>query len=136
MTEIHIVGTAHVSQKSVAEVRDTVDAVNPDVIAIELDKGRFATLKKQMQEEADAASGIVREEDSKAPEVKSILSGNFMVMIVQWLLAYVQRKIGLNVGVEPGAEMKEAIRLAEERGIRLMLIDRDINTNAFNVNYF
>ena len=127
MTEIHIVGTAHVSQKSVAEVRDTVDAVNPDVIAIELDKGRFATLKKQMQEEADAASGIVREENSKAPEVKSILSGNFMVMIVQWLLAYVQRKIGLNVGVEPGAEMKEAIRLAEERGIRLMLIDRDIN---------
>ena len=80
-----------------------------------------------MKEEADSASGIVREEDSKAPEVKSILSGNFMVMIVQWLLAYVQRKIGLNVGVEPGAEMKEAIRLAEERGIRLMLIDRDIN---------
>lgn len=127
MTEIHIVGTAHVSQKSVSEVRETVEQVNPDVIAIELDKGRFATLKKQMQEEADAASGIEREEDSKAPEVKSILSGNFMVMIVQWLLAYVQRKIGLNVGVEPGAEMKEAIRLAEERGIRLMLIDRDIN---------
>lgn len=46
MTEIHIVGTAHVSQKSVAEVRDMVDAVNPDVIAIELDNGRFATLKK------------------------------------------------------------------------------------------
>ncbi len=129
MTEIHIVGTAHVSQKSVQEVRDTVEAVNPDVIAIELDKGRFATLKKQMQEEADAAAGVVREEgEGKVPEVKSILSGNFMVMIVQWLLAYVQRKIGLNVGVEPGAEMKEAIRLAEERGIKLLLIDRDINT--------
>lgn len=129
MTEIHIIGTAHVSQKSVDEVRETVDAVNPDVIAIELDQGRFATLKKQMKEEEDAKAGISSDDtDAKAPEVKSILSGNFMVMIVQWLLAYVQRKIGFNVGVEPGAEMKEAIRLAEERGIRLMLIDRDINT--------
>ncbi|HJJ71231.1 MAG TPA: TraB/GumN family protein [Methanocorpusculum sp.] len=128
MAEIHIVGTAHVSQKSVNEVLETVDLVNPDVIAIELDQGRFATLKKQMKEEEDAKAGIVSDEaDGKAPEVKSILSGNFMVMIVQWLLSYVQRKIGLNVGVEPGAEMKEAIRLAEERGIRLMLIDRDIN---------
>ena len=129
MAEIHIVGTAHVSQKSVNEVRETIDSVNPDVIAIELDQGRFATLKKQMKEEEDAKAGIVHEEEeeTKAPEVKSILSGNFMVMIVQWLLSYVQRKIGLNVGVEPGAEMKEAIRLAEERGIRLMLIDRDIN---------
>ena len=81
-----------------------------------------------MREEEDAREGIVREEtEAKAPEVKSILSGNFMVMIVQWLLSYVQRKIGFNVGVEPGAEMKEAIRLAEERGIKLMLIDRDIN---------
>lgn len=128
MAEIHIVGTAHVSQKSVNEVLETVDLVNPDVIAIELDQGRFATLKKQMKEEEDAKAGIVSEEaDGKAPEVRSILSGNFMVMIVQWLLSYVQRKIGLNVGVEPGAEMKEAIRLSEERGIRLMLIDRDIN---------
>ena len=37
MTEIHIVGTAHVSQKSIDEVRAAVDTVNPDVIAIELD---------------------------------------------------------------------------------------------------
>lgn len=128
MAEIHIVGTAHVSQKSVNEVRETIDLVNPDVIAIELDPGRFSTLKKQMQEEEDAKEGIVHEdEDGKAPEVKNMLSGNFMVMIVQWLLAYVQRKIGFNVGVEPGAEMKEAIWLAEERGAKLMLIDRDIN---------
>ena len=68
MAEIHIVGTAHVSQKSVNEVLETVDLVNPDVIAIELDQGRFATLKKQMKEEEDAKAGIVSEEaDGKAP---------------------------------------------------------------------
>lgn len=39
MTEIHIVGTAHVSQKSIDEVREKVEAADPDVIAIELDPG-------------------------------------------------------------------------------------------------
>ena len=87
MAEIHIVGTAHVSQKSVNEVLETVDLVNPDVIAIELDQGRFATLKKQMKEEEDAKAGIVSEEaDGKAPEVRSILSGNFMLMIFAIIL--------------------------------------------------
>lgn len=122
MTEIHIVGTAHVSEKSVEEVRAAVDAVNPDVIAIELDAGRYAGLKQSMRE----AAGEVPESESKGPEIKSILKGNFTVMLIQWILAYVQRKIGMNVGVEPGAEMKEAVRLAEERNIKLLLIDRDI----------
>jgi len=130
MTEIHIVGTAHVSQKSIDEVREKVDAVNPDVIAIELDPGRFAALKQQMKEAEDRENGILPTEDGKkeAPEVKSLLKGNFTLMLVQWILAYVQRKIGMNVGVEPGAEMKEAIKIAEERNIRILLIDRNINT--------
>lgn len=122
MTEIHIVGTAHVSQKSIQEVRDTIDAVNPDAIAIELDAGRFASLKQQMREASDETTA----DDNKAPEVKTLLKGNFTLMLIQWILAYVQRKIGMNVGVEPGAEMKEAIAIAEERNIRLLLIDRDI----------
>ncbi|HJJ31241.1 MAG TPA: TraB/GumN family protein [Methanocorpusculum sp.] len=205
MTQIHIVGTAHVSEKSIREVLETVERVHPEVIAIELDPGRYAALKQQMREEdaakaaaaaeaaklaeeaaktetsaadaetaADTAAAVpapasaadsslfvstgsseyvqaatasdvsaaeapakssvpfVKVEvtpvqEKKAPEVKKLLSGNFTIMIVQWLLAYVQRKIGFNVGVEPGAEMKAAIRIAEERGIRIALIDRDIN---------
>jgi pheromone shutdown-related protein TraB len=129
MTEIHIVGTAHVSQKSIDEVREKVEAADPDVIAIELDPGRFAALKQQMKEAQDQESGAApsEEEKTQAPEVKSLLKGNFTLMIVQWILAYVQRKIGMNVGIEPGAEMKEAIKIAEEKNIRLLLIDRNIN---------
>ena len=127
MTEIHIVGTAHVSQKSIDEVREAVDTINPDVIAIELDPGRFAALKQQMKEAKDAADGTApTPETHESPEIRDLLKGNFTLMLVQWILAYVQRKIGMNVGIEPGAEMKEAIRLAEERGIRLVLIDRDL----------
>lgn len=184
MTQIHIVGTAHVSEKSIREVREAVDTYNPEVIAIELDPGRYAGLRQQMREEAaakaaeEAAAAAAAAEQQpddgtvsitvdagegntyitgavvtdvpertvmplpvpeaapaaapapakgKTPEIRQMLKGNFTITLVQWLLAYVQRKIGLNVGVEPGAEMKEAIRLAEERHIRLALIDRDIN---------
>ncbi|HJJ53681.1 MAG TPA: TraB/GumN family protein, partial [Methanocorpusculum sp.] len=130
MTEIHIVGTAHVSQKSIDEVHEAVDRVNPDVIAIELDPGRFKALKLQMREAEELEQGILPNDTIKpvAPEVKDLLKGNFTLMLVQWILAYVQRKIGMNVGIEPGAEMKAAIKIAEERNITIVLIDRNINT--------
>lgn len=124
MTEIHIVGTAHVSEKSINEVRETIENVEPDVIAIELDPGRYSALKQQMKEDAGDESS----DEKKSIEVKSLLKGNFTLMLVQWILAYVQRKIGMNVGVEPGAEMKEAMKIAEEKNIPVMLIDRDIRT--------
>jgi pheromone shutdown-related protein TraB len=111
MTEIRIVGTAHVSQQSVDEVRAAIGEFTPDVVAIELDPSRFSALKRQAAD----------------PSVKDVLEvKNFNSLLVQWLLAYLQRKIGLDVGVEPGAEMKAAIEEAEARGIAIALVDRDI----------
>jgi pheromone shutdown-related protein TraB len=111
MGEIRIVGTAHVSKESVLEVREAIGEFSPDVVAVELDAGRYAGLKKQAQEAS----------------VESVLEAKtFTQLLVQWILAYLQRKIGLDVGVEPGAEMKAAIEEAEARGIRVGLIDRDI----------
>lgn len=111
MAEIKIVGTAHVSQKSVEEVEAAIVEFNPEVVAIELDPSRFAALKKQARD----------------PTVNDVLEvKNFNSLLVQWLLAYLQRKIGVDVGVEPGAEMKAAIASAESRGIAIALVDRDI----------
>ena len=111
MAEIKIVGTAHVSQQSVDEVRTAIDEFHPDVVAIELDTARYSALKKQ----------------GRDPTVEDVLEvKNFNSLLVQWLLAYLQRKIGFDVGVEPGAEMKAAIEEAEQRGIPLALVDRDI----------
>lgn len=112
MAEIKIIGTAHVSQASVDEVRAAIDDYKPDVVAIELDPSRFAALKRQAAD----------------PTVKDVLEvKNFNTLLVQWLLAYLQRKIGLDVGVEPGAEMKIAIEEAEKHGIPIALVDRDIS---------
>lgn len=111
MAEIKIIGTAHVSQKSVDEVRLGIETFQPDVIAIELDQGRYQGLKQGAAE----------------PDVEKILDAkNFNQLLIQWVLAYIQRRIGMDVGVEPGAEMKAAIAMAEERNIEIALIDRDI----------
>ncbi|HRY75136.1 MAG TPA: TraB/GumN family protein [Methanoregulaceae archaeon] len=111
MAELRIVGTAHVSKESVDEVEAAFAEFNPDVVAVELDPGRYAALKKKMAE----------------PTVSEVLqSGNFTQLLIQWTLSYLQRKIGMDVGVEPGAEMKAAIAKAEEGHKRIALIDRDI----------
>lgn len=111
MAEIKIIGTAHVSAESVREVREAIDTFTPDVVAVELDAGRYAGMKKQVQETSV----------SEVLEAKT-----FTQLLVQWILAYLQRRIGLDVGVEPGAEMKAAVEVAEARGIAIGLIDRDI----------
>jgi pheromone shutdown-related protein TraB len=111
MAEIRIIGTAHVSQQSVDEVRTAIEEFKPDIVAIELDTARYTAVKKQARD----------------PSVDDVLEvKNFNSLLVQWLLAYLQRKIGIDVGVEPGAEMKIAITEAEQRNIPLALVDRDI----------
>jgi len=45
--EVVIVGTAHVSEKSAAEVRDAVREEKPDAVAVELDPRRYEKVKQQ-----------------------------------------------------------------------------------------
>ena len=111
MSDITIIGTAHVSQKSIDEVTTAIHEIHPDVVAIELDQGRYLGMKRQLEN----------------PSIESVLeSKNFNQLLIQWMLAYIQRKIGMDVGVEPGAEMKAASQEAEALEIPLALIDRNI----------
>ena len=110
---IIIVGTAHVSEKSIAEVNEVIEREKPDIVAVELDNARFKAIKG--------------EEQVKEINVKDLLSGGkFYYFMLHWLLAYVQKKIGADTGVKPGAEMMAAIEQAEKSGAKIALIDRDI----------
>jgi len=50
--EITIIGTAHISSESVEEVKQALDEIKPDVIAIELDDERYKSMteKKNWQD--------------------------------------------------------------------------------------
>ncbi len=108
---IILVGTGHILEKSVKEVEEVIDREEPDVVAVELCEGRFRALKGDV---ADFS-------------IKDVISGGSpFLLLTHWLLAYVQRKMGAELGIEPGADMMAAIKKAEERGCEIALIDRPI----------
>ncbi len=110
--EIIIIGTAHVSNKSVEEVKYVIERERPQIVAVELCAKRYHALRGDVPEELS---------------IRDILKGGKLYFVlVQWLLAFAQKKIGADVGVKPGAEMLSAIDKAEEIGARIVLVDRDI----------
>lgn len=111
---IYIVGTAHVSAQSVADVRAAVAAVRPDAIAIELCEPRY--------------QGLVKKEAWKHTNVFQVVrQGKAMFLLAQLVLQSFYRRLGKQLEVEPGAEMLAAAACAEETGARLELIDRRID---------
>lgn len=115
---LKIIGTAHVSEKSVEEVRNTILEDKPQVVAIELDTGRYQRL---IQEKMGVA-------EKPNFSISDIIKGNNMgLFLVSGLLTYMQRRIGNDLGVKPGSEMMVAVEAAEEVGAKIALIDRDIN---------
>lgn len=111
---IIIVGTAHVSEQSVREVEEAIESHKPYTVAVELDDRRF----KALQEGGN---------QNKEIQIKELLKGNnFFIFLIQTLLAFLQRKVGAQMGVKPGAEMIAAIDAAKKNGLEVALIDRDI----------
>ncbi|HTY91157.1 MAG TPA: TraB/GumN family protein [Methanocella sp.] len=114
LDNIMLVGTAHVSEKSVKEVEEAIEAYKPDVVAIELDARRYRSLKEGNQE-------------NKEIPIKELLKGNNLaIFLIQTMLAFVQRKVGAEMGVKPGSEMLAAIDAANARHLSIALIDRDL----------
>ncbi|MDZ4170604.1 MAG: TraB/GumN family protein [Methanobacteriaceae archaeon] len=115
---LKIIGTAHVSEKSVEEVKNAILEDKPEVVAVELDAGRYHRL---IQEKL----GVEEKTDISVSDI--IKGDNIGLFLVSGLLTYMQKKIGNDLGVKPGSEMLVAVDAANEVGARIALIDRDIN---------
>jgi len=115
---LEIIGTAHVSEKSVEKVRNTILEKKPDVVAVELCINRYNNLMNER-------NAIDTKKEFQIKEL--IKGGNLSLFLISGFLAYMQRKIGDEVGVKPGSEMLAAIDAANEVGARVVLIDRDIS---------
>lgn len=115
---LKIIGTAHVSQESVDEVKDAIYEYHPDVVAIELDRARYTKLKEQMM-------GIERDDTISVSKI--IKENKVGLFFTSTLLSYFQSKIGADLDVAPGSEMIGAIEASEDLGIPIALIDRDVN---------
>ena len=111
---VRVVGTAHVSAESVERVEEVIEAERPDVVAVELDEGRYRQMQGEVADDLEASD---------------LLDGNTVFQfIAYWMLSYVQARMGDQFDIEPGADMKAAVDVAERVGSGVALVDRDIQT--------
>lgn len=108
-----LVGTAHVSKQSVEDVRQTIELVQPDAVCVELCPARHQSMTQ-------------RDNWRRMDIYKVIKDGKAVFLFVQLVLQAFYRKIGDKLGVQPGAEMLEGVRMAEATGATLVLADRDV----------
>ena len=110
--EIFLVGTAHVSQESVDLVKQVIAAEKPDCVCVELDDKRYKALSGRKRWESLDLKEIIR---------KKQLS----TLLVNLILSSYQKKLGMQLGVMPGAELLEATREADKHSNPVSLCDRD-----------
>ncbi len=110
---IVLVGTAHVSAKSVEEVHAAITQYEPAVVGVELDTGRYEALRDRARWRQTPITEVIR-------------SGRAYFFLAQLFLWSFQRKLAEKFGVEPGAEMIAAVNRAQGDGRKLALLDRDI----------
>ena len=109
---VTVVGTAHVSAESAERVEERIREERPDVVAVELDEGRYRQMQGETPDDIEA---------------KDLLSGNTVFQfLAYWMLSYVQTRMGDRFDIEPGADMRAGINTAEELGMGVALVDRDI----------
>ena len=111
--EFILLGTAHISQESIVQVTTSIREEKPDCVAIELDEQRYASMKNP-------------EAWKNLDIVKVLKNGQGFVLMANLILSSFQKRMGADVGVKPGEEMKAAIAVAEELSIPAVMVDRPI----------
>ncbi len=110
---LRIIGTAHVSSASVALVKEQIKEWGPDLVAVELCESRLRSLKQPDELDNDDLLKIIGE-------------GRASMILLQSALAAQQRRMGMETGEKPGAELLAAIEAAEDADVEHALIDRDV----------
>ena len=96
------------------DVRDTVAAVAPDTIAVELCEPRYRGMKGADGWKNTDIFRVVREKKAT-------------FLLAQLAMQAFYRRLGKQLEVQPGAEMLAGIECAEATGARLELMDRRID---------
>ena len=122
--EFFLLGTAHISKESCEQVSNVVKEYNPECVAIELDEQRYKALN-------DA-------ENWKNLDIIKVLKNNQgFLLLANLVLSGFQRRMGNNVGIKPGDEMRAADATAKELNIPTSLVDRPIQVTlrrAWGIN--
>ena len=111
--DIYLVGTAHISKESVDDVRTTIETIRPDSICVELCAARHQAMTQMDNWRKMDVFRVIRQKKA-------------VFLLAQLMLSSFYRRLGEKLGAQPGAEMLEGARLAEETEVPLILADRNI----------
>jgi pheromone shutdown-related protein TraB len=118
--ELILVGTAHVSSKSVDEVKQVIERERPDTVCIELCEGRYRNLTDN-------------ERWKNSNIIQIIKDGKAMLLLVNLILSSYQKRLAEQFNIKPGQEMMQGIASAKEVGSELCLADRDLQTTMMRL---
>ncbi|MCB1142644.1 MAG: TraB/GumN family protein [Leptospiraceae bacterium] len=124
--EVTLLGTAHISQKSVDAVDMLIRTENPDTVCIELCDSRMKSVKNP--------------EHWKQLDIFKVFKDRKMyLLLASMILSSFQKKLGKG-DIKPGDEMRKAMTLGEERNLKIVPVDREIQTTLRrawgNVSFF
>lgn len=110
---ITMLGTAHVSQASADKVQELIATGKYDAVAVELCPSRHRAI---MNPDAMAKMDLFQ----------VIKSGQASMVAASLALGAFQQRMAEQFGIEPGAEMRVAIKDAQAAKLPVVLIDREI----------
>lgn len=114
-TSVTLLGTAHVSHDSARQVAAELDTPVYDAVAVELCQSRFDALTRP-------------DRLAELDLMQVIRSGRAAMIMANLAMAAYQQRLGDQLGIEPGAEMRMAVDQAQRHDLPVILIDREIGT--------
>ncbi|MFD1362681.1 TraB/GumN family protein [Lentibacillus salinarum] len=120
ITRIHLddkayilIGTAHVSKNSAEQVKDVIEAEQPDAVCIELDKQRYKS--------------VTEGNKWKDMDIFQVIKAKKATLLLMNLaISSFQKRMAKQFGINAGQEMIQGIESANDTGAELVLADRDI----------
>lgn len=116
---VTLIGTAHVSKKSAQLVKKTIQELNPEIVAIELDKQRLHSLLEKQKNPNQKNSQKFFDRNL----IKQVGMFGFLFLKVS---GYLQQKMGKTLNIDPGVDMLAGVVSAKEQNIPLCLADKPI----------
>jgi pheromone shutdown-related protein TraB len=113
--EYVVLGTAHVSRSSMEAVEALLANEHFDAVAVELCDSRAQSMRDP-------------EAFKQLDLFKVIRQGKAGMVAASLVLSTFQKRLADQSGIQPGAEMKAAMDGAEQHGLPLWLIDREVGT--------
>jgi pheromone shutdown-related protein TraB len=111
--EYILIGTAHVSRQSAVQVKEVIEAEQPDTVCVELDEPRYQS--------------IVEGDKWKDTDIFQVIKDKKATLLLMNLaIGSFQRRMAKQFGIKPGQEMIQGIESAKETGAELVLADRNI----------